>query len=317
MATDHALPAYAFGQSARTSLLAELTGALLADRRLRVAVLFSLLLHGLVLSIHFGIEPRRPADNAQRSLEVVLVNARHERAPDKAEVLAQANVDGGGASEQEVRPTTPLPPQETQRDGDALVSAQQRTPEQPAPPRQQVLAQPAPPKPAPAVRERVEPPPETPPPEPKRIASGLDLMDSVAAIARMEAQIDRQLNEYAKRPRRLPIAGIRARQHHYAQYLEDWRMKIERVGALNYPEAARGRIYGNLLLTVEIRADGSVSRVEIERSSGHPELDQAALSIVKLASPFAGFPPEIAQEADLITITRTWTFTNSDRLSTR
>src|SRR5690606_30036483 len=124
------------------------------------------------------------------------------------------------------------------------------------------------PKPAPAPAPQVEPPPvvaqvpppaeapapepqasEPPPPPPPPVVSGLDVMSSIANIARLEAQIDRRLDEYAKRPRKAQI-GARAREHRFAQYVDDWRQKVERIGTLNYPEAARGRIYGSLVLTV-------------------------------------------------------------------
>lgn len=141
-------------------------------------------------------------------------------------------------------------------------------------------------------------------------------MDSVAAIARLEAQIDRRLDEFSKRPRKVQI-GTRAREHRFAQYAEDWRQKVERIGTLNYPDAARGRLYGNLVLTVSIRADGTVERIDVDRSSGHDVLDKAAIEIVRMAAPYAPFPPDIRADTDIIEITRTWSFTNSDQLRTR
>ena len=91
-------------------------------------------------------------------------------------------------------------------------------------------------------------------------------------------------------------------------------MKVERIGTLNYPEAARGRLYGSLLLSVTIRSDGTVERVGVHRSSGHKVLDDAALRIVKMAAPYSPFPPDIRKDYDVIEITRTWTFTNSDQV---
>lgn len=150
-----------------------------------------------------------------------------------------------------------------------------------------------------------------PPPEPA--ASGFDLMNSIATIARLEAQIDRRLDEYAKRPRKAQI-GARAKEHRFAQYVEDWRQKVERIGTLNYPEEARGRIYGSLVMTVAIRADGTVERIEVDRSSGYPVLDAAAVSIVRLAAPYSPFPPDIRVDTDIVEITRTWTFTNANQV---
>lgn len=288
--------------------------ALLGNRRLQIAIAFSALLHLLLLSVHFSLPVIEPETRPNRSLDVILVNARHERPPLEADAIAQANLEGGGTVEQDVRPTTPVPPQEVRQDGDALIDASAARPE-PAPAPQEVItrAEPVERPPARVAPERRQPDPQ--PERPQPTASGLDLMDSIAAVARMEAQIDRSLSEYAKRPRTQYI-GARAREHRFAQYLEDWRLKIERVGTLNYPEAARGRLYGNLMLSVVIRSDGSVERVEVQRSSGQPLLDEAAIRIVELAAPFAPFPPNIKVDTDVIDITRTWTFTNTDQLRT-
>lgn len=287
--------------------------ALATNRYLQVAVVVSLFLHALLLSIRFELPDRQQARDRDRGLEVVLVNARHARAPDQADALAQANLDGGGTTELEDRPSTPVPPQEIRREAEGLVDAQKAAPVRQAAP-QPVMTQPRPVKPAPKVEPQRKEPEKPAEPEPERpVTSGLDLMDSVSAIARLEAQIDRRLNEYAKRPRKTVI-GARTREHRFAQYLEDWRQKIERVGTLNYPEAARGRLYGSLLLTVAIRADGSLDRVVIQRSSGQKVLDDAAIRIVELSAPFAPFPPDIRTDTDIIEIVRTWTFTNSDQI---
>jgi protein TonB len=89
------------------------------------------------------------------------------------------------------------------------------------------------------------------------------------------------------------------------------------VGELNYPQAARDRkIYGSMVVTVSIKADGSLERVEINRPSGQRILDAAALRIVQLAAPFAAFPADIARDTDILSITRTWIFTRSDQLVT-
>ena len=222
--------------------------------------------------------------------------------------FAQANVDAGGNTEQKSRPATPLPPQEQTRAGDSLVEAQRRTVE---PQAQQVQAMTAKQgKAAIAVDPR-----QTTPSEAPRAASGYDLLDSSAAVARIEAQIDKDLMDYASRPRKKFI-GARAHEYRFAQYAEDWRQKIERVGTLNYPEAARGKVYGSLLLSVTIRADGSVDNIEILRSSGYKVLDDAARRIVQLAAPYGAFPPDIRKDTDVIEITRTWTFTNADILQT-
>jgi protein TonB len=132
----------------------------------------------------------------------------------------------------------------------------------------------------------------------------------------LQAQIDRRIEEYQKRPRKKFI-GARATEYRFAQYEEDWRQKIERIGTLNYPSAARGKLYGNLRLTVTIRPDGSVQSVDLDRSSGLKVLDAAAFKIVRMASPFAPFPPDIRKDTDLLVITRTWFFGPGDTIWTK
>ena len=275
---------------------------------LAAAFVVSISLHALLLLIQFRLPEAKPGRD--KGLEVVLVNARHAKAPEKAEVLAQANVDAGGNTEQEVRASTPLPPQPNRQDGDALVEAKRRTPE-PVREQKQVITRDKAPAKVAAAPKKVEQP--APTPAPQREISGLDLLDSAAAVARIEAQIDRDLKELAKRPRKKFI-GARAQEYRFAQYVEGWRQKVERIGTLNYPDAARGRLYGSLLLSVTIRSDGTVERVGVHRSSGHKVLDDAALRIVKMAAPYAPFPPDIRKDYDVIEITRTWTFTNRDQV---
>jgi len=97
--------------------------------------------------------------------------------------------------------------------------------------------------------------------------------------------------------------------------VEDWVAKVERIGNLNYPEAARRQgVYGSLKLTVSIYSDGRIEKVDIDQSSGSKILDAAAIKIVQLAAPYAPFPDELRKKADILSITRTWTFTRSDQL---
>jgi TonB family protein len=107
------------------------------------------------------------------------------------------------------------------------------------------------------------------------------------------------------------------KDYRYSQYLSDWRNKVERIGAMNYPEEARGKFFGSLVLSVALRPDGSVDRIIVVRSSGNKVLDEAAKRIVMMGSPFAPFPPDIRKETDYLDITRTWTFTRGDALETR
>ena len=146
--------------------------------------------------------------------------------------------------------------------------------------------------------------------------SGLDLATRALAIAQLEGQIDRNFDEYNKRPRKLFI-GARTEEYAPAQYLEDWRQKVERVGNLNYPEAAKGKLYGSLLVYIEINSEGDLVRAEVQRSSGYKILDEAALRILRLATPYGKFPAELKRQADILTFARTWTFTQADQLKSQ
>jgi len=293
-------------RSARRPASSGLPAPVAAPRHaLHFAVAASVLLHGLVLSLRFKM-PELEKPFRDRGLEVVLVNARHSKAPEKPQALAQANLDGGGNTDAEVRAKSPLPAKEQDVSGDALLQAQRRV-------QQLEVAQHALLTRAKAEKTvRVEPKQQQQPETAK--ASGLDLLDSAAAIARLEAQVDKRMQEYAQRPRRKFI-GARTKEYRFAQYVEDWRLKIERVGTLNYPEAARGKVYGSLLLSVILRADGSVVKIDVIRSRGHEILDQAARRIDQLASPYAEFPPDIRRDFDQLEIVRTWNFTNADTVT--
>ena len=280
------------------------------DRALGAALGLSLALHAAALAVHFKL-PQARSSSENQALEVVLVNAKTQERPANAEVLAQANLDRGGNVDENRRAKTPLPVTEPRKPGKDLADAQRRV-EQLEAQQKRLLAQ------AREAEQRapVEPPKAPPLPEVPALPSGRDLADLSLAAMRLQAQIDRQIDEYQKRPRKKFI-GANAREYRFAQYEEDWRIKIERVGTLNYPAEARGKYYGHLRLTVTIRADGSVESAELDRSSGLKVLDAAAFKIVQMASPFAAFPADIRRDTDLLVITRTWFFGQGDKIWTQ
>ncbi len=171
-----------------------------------------------------------------------------------------------------------------------------------------------------------EPPAASPPPEaapiapPQQIATPTPPVSpfagrNVAALARAVAATATPTNEHApSRVRRLgrvaPPPGT-----DFAYYLASWRRKVERVGQLNYPREARAQgIVGSLRLLVTITPDGALDDVRVLETSGHALLDDAALRIVRLAAPYAPFPPTMRATTDVLEIERTWRFLNS-RLS--
>jgi periplasmic protein TonB len=265
---------------------------------------FSLVLHTFVLfGIGFVLPDPRQLANSLQPLEVVLVNSKSRSRPDRADAMAQANLNGGGNTAANLHAQTPLP---------TLSDDTQFTPEQSAR-RVQHLEQEANHLMT-RIKSTYSMAPQQAEQQQDKGSYGENMVQRSLEIARLEAQINKDISTYEKMPRRKFI-GARTQEYRFAQYVEDWRIKVERIGNLNYPEAARQqRIFGNLQLTVSIRADGSVESVEINRSSGQRILDAAAQRIVRLAAPFPPFPPDIRRDTDILSITRTWTFTQSDKL---
>ena len=279
------------------------------SRVLTVSVGLSILLHALALSIHFRFPDALGLKANSQPLEVFIVNAKTKQKPPKREALAQANLDGGGNVDEQRRAKTPLPTIQPADAGADLAQAKRRQQELEAQ-QQRLLAQ-ARESASRVTAEAQQAPTETPQPQ----ASGRDLADLSLATLRLQAQLDKRLEEYQKRPRKNFI-GARATEYRFAQYEEDWRAKVERVGTLNFPAEARGKLYGNLRLSVSIRADGSVDAIEMDRSSGLKLLDQAAFRIVRMASPYAAFPEDIRRDTDILVITRTWFFGPGDKIWT-
>jgi len=277
------------------------------ERLVGIAIGVSLFVHAAALTVHFRPFDLRHLSDKGPPLEVALVNAKTQAKPTKADILAQANLDGGGNTDAPRRAKTPLPvlPKSTpeqqvtvatqslerlEHDTQELMSQLQSVPVVP------VL-----PKPTEAT-------------EPAELPTASELMQRTLEAMRLEAQIAKDMEVYQQRPKRR-FVGARAEEYRFARYVEDWRLKIERVGNLNYPEAARQqRVYGSLLLTVSIRSDGTVENVEVNRTSGSRILDAAAKKIVEMSGPFASFPPDIRRDTDILHITRTWTFTKGDAL---
>ncbi len=274
--------------------------------RMQVAVAASIIFHAiLLLGVSFKMPD--PSQFAPQLLEVTLVNAKSPAQPLKADALAQANLDGGGNTDAQRRAKSPLPVPRDAKEAADLAMAQKQVEQLERQAKQLMTQQNS--KPAIASVPDTQQTKE----EPQVAPNTADIMSRSLEIVRLEASIAREWESYQQRPRRRFI-GARTQEFRFARYLEEWRTKVERVGEMNYPQAARDqRIYGSLVVTVSIKADGSLERVDINRSSGQRILDAAALRIVQLAAPYAAFPADIAKDTDVISITRTWMFTRSDQ----
>jgi len=131
-------------------------------------------------------------------------------------------------------------------------------------------------------------------------------------IARLTAEIDRQQQKFAKRPKKKWL-NARTRESASAEYMYRWVEKVERIGNLNYPDKVRrDKLTGALVLIVGIHKNGEIESLTVDESSGHQILDDAALRIVELAAPFEALSGKLAEETDILYIVRTWEFQSSN-----
>lgn len=311
--------------------MAWLTGKLKSVRLIAVALWVSFWVHLLILSIHFAPEIKKAANNLPM-LDVVLVNAKTNTKPVKADVIAQANLDRGGNTELDKQAKTSTPdiklqkaeftvkPTDKQKTGgkaakkaaqDTKIEEHVEALERQA---QELLTQIKSTKKVDNTKidsstshEPQNGEEETP--------SKIDLaaaMASAVEMDRLQAQIAKQHEAYQKRPKRKEL-GARAQESRFAMYEEVCRQKIEKFGNLNYPEAMRDKnSQGKVLFSMDIKSDGSIEKIAIIKSSGNKIFDQAAENILRLSAPYPEFPPDIRKDYDIIGITRTMIFTRED-----
>jgi len=272
-------------------------------------LIISLFLHALLFLVRFADPARKAQESSPAAMQVVLVNSKSAQRPVKAEALAQANLNGGGNTDAKSVATTPFPvlkDAEPQPELKTRMQQVQALEQQQARLLTQIKSKPNLSLPA---------PPTQPQAEQGQTPNATALLARSLEIARLEAQIDRNHNAYQSRPKRKNI-GARTEEYRFAQYVENWRQKVERVGNLNYPEEARQKkLYGGVRVTVNIMADGNLESAEIDRSSGSKILDEAALRIIRLGAPYAPLPENIRKDTDILGITRTLSFTRADQLA--
>ncbi len=278
------------------------------DRLSFTAFLAAAIHAAIILGVTFTYLQKQ---DSTHTMEVTLAHQRSENKPNKADFLAQFNQTGSGTLEEkalttsptqadfhdtEIRETTPVAqiPKEQQSTSDIRVV----TTNAERPDTANIVS--------PKIRDSTEQ---------KTQQEEKTLLQRSLEIASLEARLDQQRQIHAKRPRIKRLTSLSTQSSTDAMYLNSWRRKIERIGNLNYPAKAREeKLYGSLRLMVAISPDGSLKEVEVLESSGHQVLDQAAIRIVRLASPYAPFPDELRQSTDVLEIIRTWQFRKNSSL---
>lgn len=296
--------------AAATSPQTTSAGVRPADRLGFTLFLATALHAALILGLGFGLaEPKQ----ISKTLEITLSTFKSEEKPRQADFLAQDNQQGSGTLEHKAAPTTTEQAlfQDTQVRRITPPAAPQLPAAQPQAPKAAVATRAPQPQKTPVLREQAKPTPQT------RPAPVFDSAQLSAEIASLEAELAQEIQQYAKRPKIHRLNAASTMRDKGAWYKDEWRKKVERIGNLNYPDAARRQqIYGSLRLLVSINRDGTLYEVQVLESSGQRLLDQAALRIVRLAAPFAPFTGDLA-DIDRLEIIRTWRFERGDRLSSR
>lgn len=282
--------------------------ALAVSVPMQSSVLSSVAVH-LLLILGVGAKLFDPSQFAppHNVMDVVLVNAKSAAKPIKADALAQANLDGGGNTDEKRRAKTPLPAIE-QSAAKNLQQAQERAKllEQ----EMKTLMTQA--QSTAKVMQGEISQKSSGSPDP---LSAADLMQKSIEIQRLEAQISKEYDSYQQRPKRKYVGG-RTQEYRFATYVDNWRQKIERVGNINYPGQARAKgLHGAVQVTVAVRANGEVEDIEIHTSRADKILKDAVRRIVILSAPFERFPDSFKRDTDILHITRTWIFGPGDVLS--
>jgi protein TonB len=270
--------------------------------RLATAIFLAALVHGLlILGVKFSSPPTtRPLP----TLEILLTPPGPDspQANEHAAYLAQRTARGSGTGPTGERTSLPealpIPP-----DPSGAASAEQTTADTSNEPHGSVSV----------LAQRVL--------DAQRLPTGTDAPQAapVFQVQPMPATPTVALNAVVA-DRALHLKGERSvdgqlladtRESAIAAYLDGWKRRIERVGTLNFPnEARRQGMSGNPVVEVAIRADGTLEQAVVRRTSGHAELDEAALGIVRIASPFDPFPTALRERYPVLRFAYEWQFLN-------
>jgi protein TonB len=276
---------------------------------LSIAIAASVLVHAALLTVHFVAPDAFTLKPADPGLEVILVNAKHSKPPVKADALAQANLDGGGNADAG-RSKSPLPDLRRTETGESEKATQRRISELEEA-QKNLLTQ--------SRKSLYSARPVTDKDKPDPNRTGAELVESSKAIARTAAEITQRIEDENKRPRKTFITPS-TREVGYAMYYKEMQKRVEEIGTLNFPQHNGKKMYGELVVYIPIFQDVTIYQkdggVRVEKSSGNPDLDKAALAIVRRAAPFGRFPPKMlsSDKDDLWVIITRFNFTREEKL---
>ncbi|MBN9331311.1 MAG: energy transducer TonB [Comamonas sp. SCN 67-35] len=272
---------------------------------LQLALGLSIAVHAALLTVRFVAPAAFDRIFQDTPLEVILVNAKSQAAPDKAQAIAQASLAGGGNVEKG-RASSPLPYSALTATGDETEDAQRQM-DRLLQEQQQLLVQ---------VRRRLA---KMPAPDPRQVhqsAEGRAQEEKRQQLIRLLAEIEKRINEENARPRKRYISPA-TREAVYALYYDQLRRKVEDRGTRHFPEAGGKKLYGELVMILTVNHDGRVLSTEIVQSSGNRLLDGRAEAIARTAGPFGAFGPELRAKTDQLAVVARFKFTREQVLQTQ
>lgn len=271
---------------------------------LQIALGLSLAAHAALLTVRF-VDPEAFDRVFQETpLDVVLVNAKSKERPDKAQAIAQANLQGGGEADKG-RASSPLPPSVALANGESIEDAQRRI-EEMQEQQQMLLTQ---------LRQQIA---ALPTPDPTKAAIDPEAQareERRKRLVQLLAEIEKRINEENARPKRRYISPS-TREEVYATYYDALKRKVEDRGTQNFPEYGGKKLYGELTMIVTVDSRGRVLETEVVDSSGVKLLDRRAAAIVRAAAPFGEFSKDMRRKADIIVVVSRFKFTRDEVLET-
>lgn len=273
---------------------------------LQLALGVSIAIHAVLLTLRFVDPESFNRVFEDTPLEVVLVNARADERPSKAQAIAQANMAGGGDAERG-RATSPLPPALLSNAGEDTEQDQQRQLRDMQEQQNLILSQ---------VKNTLAAMPPTDPQQAHLNPDQVQREEKRRQLIKLLAEIERRINAENARPKKRYISPA-TREAVYAVYYDRLRRNIEDKGTENFPQLNGQKLYGELTMIVNINHDGQVLSTELVQSSGVPALDRRAQAIAKSAGPFGAFSTAMRRQADQIAVVSRFKFTRDDTLETR
>lgn len=273
---------------------------------LELALGISVAVHAVLLTVRF-VDPEA-IERAFRDtpLEVILVNARSNTAPDKAQAIAQSSLAGGGEAERG-RATSPLPSTLLTDSGDTVEEEAQQRIRRLQKQQTMLLAQ---------VRQQLASLPVPDPQQAKLSPEQAAQEERRRLLLKQLAEIERRIQQDSAKPRKRYI-GPSTREEAYAIYYDRLRRAIENKGTQNFPSSGGKKLYGELTMVVTVDRLGQVVATEIAESSGNRTLDRRAEAIARAAAPFGRFTADMRKEADQIVVVSRFRFSRNETLETR